>query len=339
MFPFKRKLRIVSIGDLQSGCYLARVRRPLFELLKRGHRISLQSWGGVPIKTDIVIFNNLLEAPLEEMINDLKKHKIKIVYDCDDAQDVHPDHLTNTAQIKRSMASYDFLLKNADLITTTTPTLAAHLAERTDKPIKVLPNCLIPEEFPERWECPKLRIGLAGSLSHAKDLLHILDEIIALRKKYDFDFVLFGFNTKSFEEWLERCKGTALYPISLGLKVKLKKLNFICKAAVPAKDYAATLAGLSLDIGLCPLDDSLFNRNKSCIKFYEYAMVGTCAVASDVLPFSEEPVTKMDQLERLIADKDFREAETERQRAWVMENRDMTKKYVLWEEAFYNLIK
>ena len=133
------------------------------------------------------------------------------------------------------------------------------------------------------------------------------------------------------------CRKTPIFHIALSLKEKLKQVDFICEPAVYAKNYPTKLADLGLDIGLCPLKESEFNRNKSCIKFYEYAMVGTCAIASDVLPFSEEPVTKMDQLEKLIADKDFRESETKRQYDWVMENRNMDTKWKLWEQAYKSI--
>jgi glycosyltransferase involved in cell wall biosynthesis len=333
-------MKITAFGDMESGCFLARIRRPLFALYQHGHAIKMQKEGDVDYSTDIVIFNNLFEAEMEKMLADFKKHNIKVVYDCDDAMDVHPDFLSNTKDIEKTIPSYDYMLKNADLVTTTTKTLAEHLKiRRGDKPIMVLPNCLFPDEFTERTRHKRLRIGLAGSLSHAKDLLMMIDEIAQLKMKYDFDFVLFGFTNKSFDEWILKSRGTEIEYVSLRLKVKLKKMNAICVGAVRSSEYPRKLSDIGLDIGICPLEESEFNRNKSCIKFYEYAMAGTCAVASNVLPFSEEPVTKMDQLEKLIVDSRFRTEETLNQHEWVMANRDMTKEYVRWEKAFKKLIK
>lgn len=337
MFPFKQKLKIVSFGDLESGCWVARIRRPMEELARHGHKIKMQGDGIVSYDTDIVIFNNLMDGPLEDMITDFKEHGIKIIYDCDDAQDIHPHFLLHTWNIEKCIYSFDLLLKNADLITTTTPELAKYLGEKTNKPIKVLPNCLDPEEFPARKKFKRLRVGLAGSLSHAEDLLSVIDQIIALKKKYDFVFVLFGFNKQGWKDWLNKCRRTPMEPISKELDQKLREIDFVCEAAVSADDYPGKLAELGLDIGLCPLIDNQFDRNKSCIKFYEYSLVGTCAVASDVLPFSREPVTKWNDLERLIADADFRISETKRQREWVMENRNIKKSWKLWEKTYKNI--
>jgi len=313
MWPFERKLKIVSFGDLESGCYLARIVRPLFELKRRGHKVKMIREGYVEGGTDIVVFNNLMVAPFEDMFRDFRKMKCKVVYDVDDAMEYSRD-----LRVIRMLDTYRFLLKNADLITTTTETLAEHLRTLTDKSVAVLPNCLDPREFPERKKHERLRIGFAGSPSHSEDIKIVLDVIAELKKKYDFDFV------------------------TLGLNPNPKKKGYEWKQPVAAEKYPETLSKLGFDIGIVPLVENKFNRNKSCIKFYEYALSGAVTIASDVLPFSKEPMLKVKnefhdwyyKLEGLITNQKMRESVSKEQREWVLANRDITKTAKLWEKEY-----
>lgn len=347
-------MKILGFGDLKTGCWLARIARPLSELANNGNDVyftnglapfSLHGW-------DIVVFNNLLDAPTvvedgveressyKEMLDELKRNGAKIVYDTDDAQDIIPAHSLNKEKAKELLKSFDLFLKEADLITTTTEELKKYLKTRTDKPIIVLPNSLNPKEFKLKIKHSRLRVGMAGSSSHLLDLLSVIDDLIILKKKYDFDFHLFGF-AGDWEEFKKKTTGTGAEKAVKDLGPKLKELGTTLHKPVKSWEYPQKLSELGLEIGICPLIEDKFNRNKSCIKFYEYSLVGTCAIASDVLPYSEEPVLKaedwVNDLERLIVDEDFRKQERFRMRAWVLENRDITKNWILWEEAYQNI--
>jgi hypothetical protein len=110
--------------------------------------------------------------------------------------------------------------------------------------------------------------------------------------------------------------------------------------------YPQVLRNLDLDIGLAPLLDNEFNRSKSCIKFYEYASLGTVTLASDVLPYNKEvnylaKNTYKDwykKLEKLIIDKEFREKILKEQQNYVFQNRDIKVVGDKWESAFKSLI-
>jgi len=96
---------------------------------------------------------------------------------------------------------------------------------------------------------------------------------------------------------------------------------------------------LKLDIGIAPLLDDQFNRHKSCIKYYEYAMSGAVTLASHVVPYSTEvPITaknkreawkrKLEEVLQADRTKLFRE-----QRDWVLANRNIEKNVELWEQV------
>lgn len=358
MWPFKRKLKILAFGDMKSGCWTARIKRPLVALWDQKHAVYLTN-GNEPLPTegwDIVLFNNLVGSPdrmdgdnlerkssLFEMMDAFRDGGAKIVYDTDDAQDIIPEHPLNRKQADADvLSSFDIFLKNADLITTTTPTIAQYLRTKTDKPVEILPNCMKIEEFPERSRHTQLRIGMAGSISHIKDILLPLDAIKELQKKYNFQFFIFGFDKLPLKKIMRKCAGSETATAAKELLEKLEGIDYSWIPPVSAKEYPARLAELGFDIGICPLEDTPFNRNKSCIKFYEYSLVGTCAIASDVLPYSLEPVLKAKDwyadLEKLILDSEYRHQEAARQRDWVLANRDISKEYIQWEKAYKNLI-
>jgi len=89
-----------------------------------------------------------------------------------------------------------------------------------------------------------------------------------------------------------------------------------------------------------------FVSHNSCIKFYEYASLGTTTLASDVLPYNKEvnylaKNTYKDwykKLEKLIVDKEFRERILKEQQSFVFKNRDIKVVGEKWENAFKSLI-
>jgi hypothetical protein len=109
---------------------------------------------------------------------------------------------------------------------------------------------------------------------------------------------------------------------------------------VPFSQHADKVCELALNIGIAPLVEDTFNRNKSCIKYYEYALSGAVTAASRVLPYSTEvSITSKnnrqswkDTLESLI-DAD-REALWHQQHDWVLANRNMERNVELWEQVY-----
>ena len=110
--------------------------------------------------------------------------------------------------------------------------------------------------------------------------------------------------------------------------------------------FPQKLAQLDFDIGLCPLEDIEFNRSKSCIKFYEYASVGTVTLASNVLPYKKEVNFLANnnykdwykKIEMLIRDKELREKLLKDQQKFVFENRDMEKIGKLYEKVYLSIL-
>lgn len=323
-------MNILAIGNLASGCFHARVSLPLTELGKRGHDVIMtDTKDGIALgKYDIVLFNNLLgdienengASTLHEMVSDFRSLGAKIVYDCDDAQDIRPDILQNRKTVDACMESYRYFLKEADLVTTTTDILAEHLRQGGARTVAVLPNCLNPESFPERDRSPYgVKIGFAGSQSHELDIDLVLPSIDRLKRDFGVLFEMLG----------------------------LKKHGYKTRRPVVASQYPAELARMSMDIGVCPLISNDFNRHKSPIKFLEYSLVRTAVLASNVPPYTGEMKSEWlvndgewyDRLKELIRNSALRERMANEQKQWVLEHRDIRKEVVRWEKEYKKLLR
>jgi glycosyltransferase involved in cell wall biosynthesis len=350
-------MNILSIDNKQTGCYLIRTKVPQDVMNKRGHEWRCETGKGLQFKPadwDLIIFNRGLEGDFESIkkaVEVIKKTGTKIVFDTDDALDIIPPF--NLARINReSLKSYFYFLKNADLVTTTTEWLGERLKKNMNKKAElvILPNCINPKHWKIRQGGnKKLRIGFAGSNTHIKDILMVIDVIIDLQNEIDFEFVLFGFHFGSIEDWLKnKYQQNEFGSLLLRLYIKLNNIkNFRWEPAVPIDKYPDRLAKLNFDIGICPLEDNNFNRCKSAIKLYEYAMVGTPVLASRVLPYSPEMDDLMTvknrykdwkkKLRGLILNEQERQKMAEIQRNWVLECRDINLKINDRERAYISL--
>ena len=180
----------------------------------------------------------------------------------------------------------------------------------------------------------------------------IVDVIGELQKKYQFKFVLQGitgsplineiYSYKYFLGQGIQPEKKEFYETAMRTFEKLRRLDYIHIPWYHPELYPAILVGMDLDIGLCPLKNNSFNQAKSCVKFYEYASVGTTTLASNVLPYKKEcnylaNNTFKDwykKLERLIKDEKFRERIAEKQWAFVEGQRNIREVVIQWEKAF-----
>jgi hypothetical protein len=113
------------------------------------------------------------------------------------------------------------------------------------------------------------------------------------------------------------------------------------------ESYFELLPALDLGIGLCPLIDTAFNRHKSALKFYEYAACGTMTVASAVEPYKQEvsvtvendPDDWCEALELYLRDNERRKAELERQRRFVLAERNIEQLCHRWADALHETLK
>ena len=348
-----KKLKILLFTETETGCYLYRAKIPGKFLEKRGHEVMTLAANQNIVKMiqapDVAVFYRGYRGDITGAVNQLKSLGIKIIFDADDAVKKIKKSNPGYHEIAETFQSAEWLARNADVITTTTVILGRYFKQFNPN-VAILPNSLDFESWKLRdFGNKRLRIGWSGGGSHCDDLLIILDVIRDLQKKHDFDFVLHGMTSlKTIEDWYNinvHAHGEGFKKSSAGLPIdrviqKLKAIRYEFHPWVSIDEYPEVLRSLNLDIGLAPLIVNDFNNKKSCLKFYEYAAVGTVTLASNALPYSEEVqyVAKNNyadwyqKLEYLL--NHFSENLYEPQRKWVIQNRNAERNVENWEKVY-----
>ena len=343
----------------RNGCWLYRNHFPSKALKNRGHEVKLIILGTeLPEQwaldfPDTVVFSRTYNIDPIQLLRKFKAMGKKIVYEVDDdLWNVNADN-PSAAVSTDLKEQYETLMRDADVITTTTEHLAKLIKQKTKKKkVFVCPNAIDNDVWKTRpYKSDELRIAYEGAASHWKDLMLISEAIVELQKKHKFTFIVQGMTGAPLVSDLWEYRQM----LRMGLQPERKRyfeqavnwaesirgINWQHEPFWSPMIYPERLSALDFDIGLAPLLDNKFNRSKSCIKFYEYASVGAVTLASDVLPYKKEVgylaknTTKdwYKKLEKLIVDKKFRSKLLFKQSDWVQKHRDLKDIAVLWERA------
>jgi hypothetical protein len=342
-------MNIFFLTETESGCYKWRGAIPAKYLRKRGHTVQIFSDDlRAHNAPDVMVIFRAHYPDVAKLVNWCKQRGIRVVFDTDDALDLVPRQNISYRGLQDRLDLYDFLLEQADVVTTTTPILAADLRERNPN-VVVLPNSIDPEEWRVLPRQPGVRVGWTGSATHFHDLAVALGAVRELQKRHSFTFVLQGIcadpNPAEFYAGLVAGHGKAFLNSPPGKSMKrfleeLRGVRYEFHPMVEFDRHAEKVCELGLDIGIAPLVEDQFNQHKSCIKYYEYALSGAITVASRVLPYTAEvPITAKnsrqswkDTLEPLLdADRGLL---WRQQRDWVLAHRNMERNVELWEQVY-----
>lgn len=344
----------------RHGIWFHRQQTPADALSFRGHAIKQVSMGMEFPKEllewpDTVIFGRTYPThftPIKWM-KEYKKLGKRVLYDMDDdfwqvAKD-NPSVLTSSAMKDQ----YEGMIKEADAIITPSTVLMKKFKKLIGKkPIFLCPNGVSPEVYTERPHQNKpLTIGYMGASSHWKDLQIIGEALAQLSSKYEFDFAIYGLVGEPLEAAMYAYRRilrdnlapekNPYYKSALDFHDQIKNMRVYHIPFMPPELHPTVLSRADFDIGLAPLEDTEFNRGKSCIKFYEYASTGVVTLASDVLPYSEDVTYRAkntvkdwyNKIEKLIVDEPFRLKLLTQQQDWVRKNRSYEAIGLLWEKA------
>jgi len=185
----------------------------------------------------------------------------------------------NGFDIKRNKIkfhAYREILKEADLVTTTTLYLKKALLElQPEANIKVLPNAIDltqwkPIDVRDKYS-QKFRFGWAVSGSHGEDWLFIKSALVEFLKRHqDATFVCIGDTYMDIRTALPENQ-VEWYPFS----------------DLWEGHYALRMPLLGLDCAIAPLHDLEFNKCKSPLKFAEYTAFGWPVITQKMLPYTE----------------------------------------------------
>lgn len=154
----------------------------------------------------------------------------------------------------RNLAQFRENLKTADLVTASTHRVAEYVIREVGKQnVHVFPNCIDFDDYPtlNLVQDDKVRVLWQGSATHAEDLWPYRLIMGKIHKAYpNVEFIIFG----QPYAWLMR---------------ELDETRTTHIPWCPYFEYKLRMPMMNHDINLCLLHDSVFNRSRSAIKWYE----------------------------------------------------------------------
>jgi len=211
------------------------------------------------------VFQRQSHKDFLEIIPNIQRLGKKVYYDIDDdLWTIDKENPAKKAFDKEKLNVIGQLISLSDGIICSTEYLKTKLSHLHDK-IYVTPNLIEIPNYPKEKKT-KIRIGYAGSLSHAGDFSKKL--IYALQKLYGryhkkIEFVFVGYVPPELKDIAQYIAG------------------------VHAPDYLQLLNHLDFDIFIIPLADTEFNKSKSNLKWLDAAISGACPVLSPVFCYNE----------------------------------------------------
>lgn len=291
-------LRVASVED-GTACGYYRIRLPFEELRKHGHDVvHARSADEFDESWPVLVAQRFGFPGFElEWLKLFRKHSL--IWETDD--DLWAVDPVNKRAAKiftpEFLKGLEFCVRASRLVTVTNE----HLAERMSRfnpNVAVVPN-MIDTALPtmQRVRRDRVTIGWAGGDSHARDFAKIIAPLHRIVRTTDADVHTIG---QDFSDVLRLPADRHRHS---GWEQKLIR-------------YYSTI---DFDIGLAPIEDTLFTRSKSYIKALEYGALGIPVIASDVGPYREyvdDGVTGflvrkesqwIDRMQLLIEDRDLRE--------------------------------
>ena len=201
-------------------------------------------------------------------------------------------------------------IKRADILTVSTERLKKTFRKYNDN-IIVVPNAIDKDDWivPNFKEHNEIRIGWSGGVSHYRDWFTVKDDIERIMKEYP---------------QVKLCIAGAMFE---GIFKNIDKNRIESWKWIDPTGHGYRTSMMDLDIAIIPLDDSEFNANKSCIKFYEFSSLKIPTLCSNVAPYSDEAPTESltdnfyESIKYLIENPKEREKLGNKNYQWIKENR------------------
>jgi glycosyltransferase involved in cell wall biosynthesis len=213
------------------------------------------------------------KSQAEKLVNNLKQKNAKLILDTDDAFHVldtsHPEHHLHS----QTLDAFNYIATNADQVWVSTNKLASELRAYGPK-VYIVPNSLDIRLWGEvdntfRYQSGPLQLLYMGTGTHDADFAMILPALESLSKSYPgaFQVTVIGVTDNIPDrDWLKR-----LHTKRNG-SIYLRFVPWLLKQG-------------PFDLGLAPLVDNDFNRNKSDIKCLDYLAAGIIPLVSDIEPY------------------------------------------------------
>jgi hypothetical protein len=345
---------VLSIVGDESGCSLWRAWQPARFLRLHGYpcdwvHVRDPSLVNVPLEGyEAIVLCRLAWHQTDRKragrwLDTLRKKGRRVFFEADD--DLFTPFMTeqqlgrinpekSRQELEADRAAALWALARCDGVTVSTQYLASTVRRYTSAPVEVVPNAIDAEWFLARQlgvprPCPNVTIGWAGGNRPDADLEPMAVAWGRIARRYpEVMFVVFGHQ-----------------PPVVAAHVPDERVIRI--SWLPSQDYPRGMVGV--DVGCCPLDDTPFNRSKTAIKAFEFALSGAAVVASPtvygkVIDSGRSGWVCEDQadwdvaLAKLVEWRDTRRYFAENLKAEVLERWSLKANYWRWPAAWQRLM-
>lgn len=355
-------MKVFFTNTGREGCYNVRCLFPLQENGWDGDRttmglsrLSPDNKARALMDADVAVFHRPEREEDLTVAKKLKEVGKKIVFDNDDTYIEHNgfkfNDYMNEERVKQGLSALadniNAFIKEADLVTCSTEFLKKEY-EQINPNVIVLPNCVDPFYFPEplKNDTDVVRIGITGSVGITADV-EVLKPII---EHYQHDprvrLVLLSLPPEGGNEIYKK-----LYVDEYAF---WNKVNIEWHSFVASDVYYDYLNKLKLDMVIIPRAESLFNKCKSNLKFLENSMLEIPTIGQSFStgdsPYEVNPedakhlllatdtANWIEQIEKLITNKELRQEMGKKAREYVEENYSIEKHAHKWKEAYESLL-
>jgi glycosyltransferase involved in cell wall biosynthesis len=265
---------VCLVPNVKSGLFGFRVKAPLDNWARRHggavryrvlgeHRPEDLIWG------DVFVFERMAGAYTLHLIQALKQYGKRVVFEIDDLLTELPNFLAHHRGSPETQKSLKDAIAHADLVTTTTPRLAARLTTLNPQVVCV-PNCI--KDMPPARAAHGDALAPKATLIVASSDTVLVDNLIAPLKHIQ-------------TKYGDQIKVVVVGPISRA--IEQGGIQFERAPVLPYPKFVELLQTLVNPIGLIPLDDSVFSSCKSPIKYFDYASASIPAICSNVPPYAD----------------------------------------------------
>jgi glycosyltransferase involved in cell wall biosynthesis len=338
-------------GDSRPhGCSHIRLLRPLGHPVNAG-QLDWSAGAALDGNAEVVVVERMWQpatvtlAAAEELMARVRARGARLVYTLDDnLLDLEPWSAIYPSVTATQKMVVRLLAREADGVVVSTEPLRERLLRLNDR-VTVIPNAVdeqlfrLAEPRPTRHD-DRVVIGIMGTFSHEGDVMMILQ---ALR------------------EVLRRHRGRVSLQVvgAIGDRTLLRALEGLSVEVLDdgrPYEYDAfvgwMLDRLRWDIALAPLEQTVFTRCKSDLKFLDYGALGVAGIYSRVTPYVEsvrhgetgwladnQPEAWREALETLIADRDLRRGIAQRAREHVAAHRTLAQTAAEWPRAIRGVVQ
>ena len=251
-------------GDTLSGLWGARRERKLF------FRRTVLDETLIDAADIILVQRSLPRRSTRAVLDKILNSGKPVVFEIDDLLVAPPADHPYRRKIANKIPYIVDVMRRASAVTVTTGPLREAMREYNNN-IHILPNLLDERLWnrpPVERNSDRLVVAFGGTKSHLNDLKILEEPLAYIADKY-------------------RGKVTfRLAGVATGKLATLPGLQFI-KFTSSYQHYARELQTSDIDIALVPLEDNLFNRCKSNIKWLEYSACGIAGIYANLSPYSD----------------------------------------------------